>query len=431
MRQLWNTNVPFCPWVKKTLICLFILLTGCTELSTSNQFEEKNDLTVDIVSSPIPTVNLSLTKQPVKDVAPYWLMTENGNVKLFPKLWTSIAPAKIQNYTFSLPIQSAVGGDGSTWYIGPFGIIWEKPDGSQILFSNDLPNSYGFPAGSNFRLITIGSDGQVWVGGRNKTLFRFNGKEWINEGDHIPNATGKPNWLCYDKQIVGIDFDLNGLTWILTAEMEIYYLENGIWNTFSNRIPDEFMPVAGGGACPQGMRVYSPNNIVIKRSGCCEAPDIGIVFDGKTWKKTDEPEDVIMMYQWQDYFVINKKIEDRVYIFLMIYKKDKTTHIEPFFSWLAPPHGTYTTETEGKIIYITNQNLVDNEILIASFDKKTQNWQSFLFRDFNKDQLCSAYVDDEGYIWIQFNCFKHDLDGVLLPLQDTLYRLSPDVFDDY
>lgn len=403
-----------------TLFGLAILLAACTKANTPNLLENQSTHIVE---------DSTLTS--AQDVGPYWLATDDGNVKLFPNLWTNISPDKIQQYTFSLPIESTIGKDGSNWYIGPFGIIWQKTDGSQILFSNGPPNSYDFPAGGDFRLITVGPDGQVWVGGRNKILYRFDGKEWVNEGKMLPDASGKPNWLCYSKQIIAIDFDQDGFTWVLTAEMEIYHLVDGQWINFPNHIPDQFMPVAGGGACPQGMRVYSPQKIIIKRSGCCEMPDIGILFDGKKWKEIDSPKDIKMMFQWNDYFFVDKKVDNGLDIILAIQEKDKTIKAVPFFSWLAPPHRTYVTEMINSIIYITNLNVLDNEFLVAKFDKNTKTWKSFLFRNFDKNGLCSAHVDRDGYIWLHFNCFNRDSDGVLLPLQNTLYRLSPNIFDDY
>jgi hypothetical protein len=75
--------------------------------------------------------------------------------------------------------------------------------------------------------------------------------------------------------------------------------------------------------------------------------------------------------------------------------------------------------------------MLEHEFLVAKFDKNTKTWKSFLFRNFHKEKLCAAHVDEEGYIWLQFNCSNYDSHGALLQLQDTLFRFSPDIFDDY
>ncbi len=406
------------------------LLAGCAQ-PTPTSAPVKN-----VTASALPTITASPTVQstpillPTEEVAFYSLETSNGKQKIYPNLWTNIAPSKIQSYTFSYPIQSATGKDGSTWYIGYFGVIWQKPDGSQTLFSNEQPNPYGFPTGGDFRLVTVGPDGQVWVGGRNKILFRFDGKKWINEGENIPDMPGNPSWLCYSKNVVGVDFDQIGSTWILTAEMEIYHLVKGQWINLPTRIPDKFMPFGGGRACPDGIKVYSPNNIIVKRGGCCESPDIGIHFDGNNWEKTDKLEDVETLFMWADY-PHTKHINNKLVAIMAIHEKDKTMRVVPFFSWLSPPQGTYLVQKNDSAIYITNQNVSENEMLIAKFDKKTQTWKSFLFKNFDKNLLCAAHIDEEGDIWLQFNCFNYDSDGNLLPLQNNLYRLSPNIFDDY
>ena len=411
---------------------LVILLSSCARLPTTAIPPENTSPPKLVATSTVtPPITPVLIEKPTEEIGFYWLETDSGDVRIHPNSWKNISPNKIQNYTFSYPIELVTGKDGSNWYMGPFGIIRQKSDGDQVLFSNDPPNAYSFPDGNDFRLITIGPDGQVWVGGRNKTLFRFDGEKWVNEGENLPNAPGKPDWLCYNKQIVGIDFDQNESPWILTAEMEIYYLENGQWINLPERIPDEFMPVAGGGGCPQGLRVYSSNDIIVKRAGCCERPSIGIQFDGKTWKEIDDPKDIEMMFQWRDGFFVVEKADDGLNVILAIYEKDGTTNLVPFFSWLTPPQRTYVTETKDSKIYITNQNMLENEFLVAKFDKNTKIWKSFLLRNFHEEKLCAAHVDEEGYIWLQFNCSNYDSHGALLQLQDTLYRFSPDIFDDY
>lgn len=372
------------PTCKILVFLLLFLLTSCRQSTQVSEPVEdvlpvqSPSLTATLEPSPYPTV------QPNDEIGFYWLETVNGDEKIFSNHWTAINPNKIQSYSNSYPISSVLGQDGSTWYLGPFGVIWQKIDGSHVWFSDKFPNLYGFPPVHEFAFITIGPDGQVWVGGRNKILFRFDGTDWVDEGKNIPEGKGNPNWLCYSKDILDIDFDESNSPWILTSEIEIYYFRNDQWINFQPQIPNDLMPFAGGGGCPDGVKVDSANNIMIKMGGCCgRDKGHGLYFDGKMWERTDEPENIETIFVWgaytgsiRPYLVRNS--DGNLRTFLAIYETDGTIRVMSLFSWLAPPRATYVFESPNSIIYITNQVATQDEPLIARFDKDTQTWRSFL-----------------------------------------------------
>jgi hypothetical protein len=152
------------------------------------------------------------------------------------------------------------------------------------------------------------------------------------------------------------------------------------------------------------------------------------------WNRTDEPENIETIFVWGAYTgsirpYLIRNSDGNLRTFLAIYETDGTIRVMSLFSWLAPPRATYVFENPNSIIYITNQVATQDEPLIARFDKDTQTWRSFLFENFKRENFCSAQVDEEGYIWLEFGClgpYSRDLFW-----QDRLYRLSPDIFDDY
>ncbi len=430
----YKQNYSMNPNCKILVFLLLFLLTSCYQ---STQISEPVE-DVSPVQSPALTATLEPlpypTIQPDDEIGSYWLETVNGDEKIFPNHWTAINPNKIQSYSYTSPIGSALGQDGSTWFLGSFGVIWQKPDGSQVRFSDEFPNLYGFPSIHEFAFITIGPDEQVWVGGWNKTLFRFDGTDWLDEGKNIPEGGGNPELSCYSKHIVGIDFDESGSPWIMTREIEIYYLQNGQWTNFEHQVSDYLMDNAGGGGCPLGIKIDSTNNIMIRMAGCCgRETGSGLYFDGNVWEVTDEPDDIQIIFRWLGYkegvqhYVI-KNSHDFLRVAIAIYETDGTIRIMSFLSWLYPRLATYSFERPDSIIYITNQVATPDEPLIARFDKDTQTWRSFLFKNFEKEKFVSAQVDEDGYIWLDF---RGSYSSELLMWQDGLYRLSPDVFDDY
>lgn len=152
--------------------------------------------------------------------------------------------------------------DGSLWMAGGFGVIHQDARGQQTQYSikNGLPNNF-------FNVIAISPKGEVWIGGNNNALFRFDGKQWIDEGEKLPPPfDDSDNWLCYSKDIHGIDFGPDGSAWVMNGGIEIYRQAYGQWINIP--FPKNILPTAGGGACPEGMRVKAEDDITIKIGPC-------------------------------------------------------------------------------------------------------------------------------------------------------------------
>jgi sugar lactone lactonase YvrE len=200
--------------------------------------------------------------------------TNNGYL---PNLWTKIEKDKISLYPIDQLSDFAYDKAGGLWLVGGFGVIHDEPGGKQSWYSikNGLPTN-------SFKIIAISPSDEIWVGGADNALFRFDGKQWIDEGIKLPEpydtSTG---WLCYSKDIAGIDFDQEGKAWVMNAGIEIYTQLYGQWLNFP--FPKSILPWAGGGACPQGIRVISENDITIKKGGCCDSGPSGYHFDGQAW----------------------------------------------------------------------------------------------------------------------------------------------------
>ncbi len=204
---------------------------------------------------------------------PYTVYTD-----LLPNLWTKIAKDKITIYPYNWLSDYTYDKDGSLWMVGGFGVIHKKLDGSQTWYSvkNGLLNNF-------FTAIAISPKGEVWIGGTDNALFRFDGGQWIDEGEKLPPPFDlATEWLCYSKDIHGIDFGPDGSTWVMNGGIEIYRQAYGQWVNMP--FPKAVLPTAGGGGCPEGIRVQSEDNITIK-IGPGSDPNVysGIQFDGQTW----------------------------------------------------------------------------------------------------------------------------------------------------
>ena len=200
---------------------------------------------------------------------------------LTPNLWTKITRDKITIYPYNWLSDYTYDKDGSLWMVGGFGVIHKTLDGRQDWYSvkNGLPNNF-------FTTIAISSTGQVWIGGTNNALFRFDGSQWVDEGEKLPAPfDGATDTLCYSKDIHGIDFGSDGSAWVMNGGIEIYRQAYGQWVNIP--FPKAIRPAVGGGGCPEGIRVRSDDNITIK-IGPGSNPNVysGIQFDGQTWKIT-------------------------------------------------------------------------------------------------------------------------------------------------
>ncbi|CAG1017025.1 hypothetical protein ANAEL_05964 [Anaerolineales bacterium] len=195
----------------------------------------------------------------------------------YPELWSRLDRSFITTYPYNHFSDFAYAPNGDLWLVGGFGVIRQTPSGQQSWYSiqEGLPVNY-------FKSLAIAPNGEVWVGGSENALFRFDGREWRDEGQFLPPPlNSRTQWLCYSRNIFGIDFDQDGQIWVANAGLELYTRQNGQWIDFG--FPKDLLPNAGGGGCPIGLRVFSPDRIMIARQGCCGNPDIAYHFDGQTW----------------------------------------------------------------------------------------------------------------------------------------------------
>ena len=254
------------------LILLVFILLGCNVQPTQ------------VTPPPVATA----TQPPVEEtpanqltilegIDPYYLP-----VNAMPNLWTKIDKDKITIYPQNWLVDYTYDKDGGVWVAGGFGVIHKEANGKQTWYS--MKN--GLPA-NDFSAVAISPKGEVWIGGADNALLRFDGAGWLDEGSKLPPPQDSfSDWLCYSKNIVGIDFDQDGSTWVMNAGIELYTQAYGQWVNFP--FPKNILPYAGGGACPQGMRVKSENDITIKRQGCCANPPSAYHYDGKTWSENSD-----------------------------------------------------------------------------------------------------------------------------------------------
>lgn len=203
----------------------------------------------------------------------------------YPELWSRLDRSFITLYPYNHFSDFAYALNGDLWLVGGFGVIRRTPGGQQSWYSiqDGLPVNY-------FKSLAIAPNGEVWVGGSENALFRFDGQEWHDEGQFLPPPlNSRTQWLCYSRNIFGIDFDQNGQVWVANAGLELYTFQDGHWLDFG--FPKDLLPNAGGGGCPFDLRVFSPDRITITRSGCCSSPAVAYHFNGQTWTQDNDLTD--------------------------------------------------------------------------------------------------------------------------------------------
>lgn len=227
--------------------------------------------TVSIPTSYVSSVNkYSIVRlQPAPTPATVWDFS-------YPDLWTYIDPDRITLYPYNHFTDYLYAPNGDLWLIGGFGVVRQQPNGAQTWFSiqNGLPVNY-------FQAIAVAPNGDIWVGGVDNALFRFDGAEWHDEGQFLPAPQANRFWLCLSSTIFGIDFDQNGQIWVANGGLNLYTRQEGRWLDFG--FPKDLLPTAGGGGCPLGLHVSTPDHITIVRSGCCAMPDVAYHYDGRAW----------------------------------------------------------------------------------------------------------------------------------------------------
>jgi len=249
---------------------------AATEISTSIPTRETTvPRSTDIVAeypdpTPIKTI-LVRDDQKTAEKTPYFAG--------YPNFWTNIDKQKIELFPIDWISDYTYAKDGSLWFAGGYGVIHQFKDGKQDWFS--MKNGLQV---NDITSIAISPDQEVWVGGVDNSLYRYDGKVWIDEGINFPVLVDpRHEYVCSSTDIAGIDFDEKGNIWVLTGGMEIFTKVYGQWAYFP--FPKNLLPMAGGGACPIGIRVVSEKDITIKRAGCCGSGPTGYHFDGIQWKE--------------------------------------------------------------------------------------------------------------------------------------------------
>ncbi len=258
------------------LILLALTLLGCNIQAQSQTPHAKMTGAPEIATA-TPSAKATGLPPPNELIVLENLDLDSAPINAIPNLWNRIDKDKITIYPNNWLIDYAYDKDGGVWIVGTFGVIHTEPNGKQTWYSmkNGLPSNF-------FRTIAISPTGEIWIGGADNALLRFDGAGWVDEGLKLPNPLDSfSDWLCYSKDIVGIDFDQDGAAWVMNAGVELYVQAHGGWVNFP--FPKNILPMAGGGACPEGIRVKSENDITIKRHGCCESPPVAYHYDGKIW----------------------------------------------------------------------------------------------------------------------------------------------------
>lgn len=258
-------------------VVIFFIISGCSPYTPASTPAPSNapatTETVTPVQAPASQVNTTI-------LVP---MTEDDPIAPpYPNLWTRINKDEITIFPYDVISDFTYAGDGSLWMVGGFGILHRLPDGEQTVYSikNGLTRQL-------FTRIAISPSGEVWAGGTNNALFRFDGSQWIDEGQKLPLPNDdRKGWLCYSQNISGIDFDENGSIWVMNSGVELYTQAYGQWVNFP--FPKEWLPIAGGGGCPIGLRVLTSDDISVMHYGCCDGPPVVYHFNGKLWARTED-----------------------------------------------------------------------------------------------------------------------------------------------
>lgn len=248
------------------LLLLILILAGCAPVPAAPTSTAVTSTPLPPTATAAPTeIPTPTTNEPI-NLSRY---SENKNPiptrnALLPNLWTEIPTEKITlfpRHSYTYPgIDHAIDTNGGTWIVGYFGIIYQDANGEQTWYhlKNGLPRQF-------YSRVAVSPSGEVWVGGMDNTLLRFDGKKWIDEGARLPAPyDNRYSWLCYSQTITGIDFGPDGETWVMNNGLELYYQYDGQWINFP--FPKSMLPVAGAGNCPLGLRVKSKSDIQIKLS---------------------------------------------------------------------------------------------------------------------------------------------------------------------
>jgi ligand-binding sensor domain-containing protein len=193
-----------------------------------------------------------------------------------PNLWTRINRDKFNIFPRNYARDFTYDKDGGLWIVGEFGVIYKGKNGTQ--------NWYSIKTGllnNDFNTIALAPNSDVWIGGSDNLLFRYDGKKWIDEGINLPVQESILSYVgTYTREIRDIDFDKNGTIWILDSEFEFLTRINGRWVDFP--IWKELLQFPYR-VHPMGFTIKSENDITVKISTGVDGETKGFHWDGITW----------------------------------------------------------------------------------------------------------------------------------------------------
>jgi len=380
----------------------FLLISGsCTarELSPSIPTEE--------ISAITRTPTVEPTHVPKLETIIFRETDESNFLAVFqhPNLWTRIDKTDYTTFPYDVISDYVYDKYGSLWIVGGFGILQIASDGKQSLYSikNGLSRQF-------FTRIAISPSGEIWTGGTDNALFRFDGTQWINEGEKLPLPyDNRIGWLCYSRDISGIDFDSNGSAWVMNSGIEIYTQVYGQWVNIP--FPKELLPVAGGGGCPRGLRVLSSDNITIMRAGCCMGSPVGYHFDGKEWK-SDTDYSVVEELLFNRRGVTPDEFYSRIGTGSIYYNTGFANYLSSYRENLLPPsfypsqyHQYSITSDKDGVIWLNDgidlykYSSRGFDIIRADWSKKPDLAQSTLI-DFGTKKF--FYQDEGKPYWLEW-----------------------------
>ena len=281
MRKLW-------------VISLFFLLGlfGCSSQTTQVAATPPQlTSTPSATSTPeVPTATITATAtatatQFLFDTSLLKNQTPNQDtaaVNVVPDPWTIIDKDKITIYPVDRFGDYAYEKNGGIWIVGGFGAVHKGADGKKTWYSmkNGLPVNF-------FRVVAISPKNEVWIGGTDNSLLRFDGVGWVNESVRLPPGSGAEAW-CSLQEIVGIDFDQNGAIWVMNSSFDLYTQVNGQWIYMPSA--KNITPAPANGPCVEGIRIKSEKDITIKVEplGCCDSLPTAYHYDGNAWAHTSD-----------------------------------------------------------------------------------------------------------------------------------------------
>lgn len=254
-----------------SFVCFCLWLTACAPLPSHPTLTP-----LPPTSTASPPAISHTTQTPVAGFSARLLGSHQAQVSLFS---ASQSPSTLTVYAYNRLTDYLYAPNGDVWLIGGFGAIQQRPNGQQIWHSmqSGLPANY-------FQAIAVSPAGEVWVGGAENVLLRFDGRTWHDESQALRALPqDSPWWTCRSRTIFGIDFDETGQIWVANGGIHLYTQENGHWKEIP--FPSTLLPIAGGGGCPTGLYVKNAQHITIVRQGCCDTPPTAYHFNGITWSQ--------------------------------------------------------------------------------------------------------------------------------------------------